>query len=78
MYGLFKESLITLNCEYKKINVISMLQTESESIIAVVLPAVETNSIFTIKGILFNYTEYQSTLQSMVLKKESYFSSSIS
>lgn len=55
-----------------------MLQTESESIIAVLLPAMETNSIFTIKGILFNYTEYQSTLQSMVLKKESYFSSSIS
>lgn len=55
-----------------------MLQTESESIIAVLLPAMETNPIFTIKAILFNYKEYQSTLQSTVLKKESYFSSSIS
>lgn len=52
-----------------------MLQTESESILAVLLLAVETNSIFTIKANLFNYKEYLSTLQSTVLKKQSYFSS---
>lgn len=54
-----------------------MLQTESQFIIAVLLPAVKTNSIFTIKAILLDYKEYQSALKSMVIKKEYHFSSSV-